>query len=254
MIKNFTNLLLTFATFLMSLSAYPQKPLSFLGYDSTIFENTMEIVYEHWNKSDLAEKYEIDTILCYFIVYFDTLNLFRDDINDSILKNNMRIDIYHLNEYNLDYNSKIKYNPCKRRNYLQRLLGLSGLENKKDKGSTRSILVPPDSSHIIYECACEIMDKENQIIASLGSMQKFYVFENHTGLEFSDYLTLHLLKYKDKLVFRPASTSEYVFNYKWRGAISRNGDLVWYNIDDPKNNYTFRELMESKNRFIISSH
>ena len=73
------------------LSASAQMPIPIQNYDAEVFQRTIDKVYDTWERSKYSNRLEIDTILCAYILTFDTLDLVRIAMDENILKKNLRL-------------------------------------------------------------------------------------------------------------------------------------------------------------------
>lgn len=91
--------------------ATAQSNTSFLECDSIAFQNTITRVYQIWGSSEYSKEQEIDTILCAFILQFDTLNLRRIKLGEELLKKSISFSLDENNSYKCDcevYNTDLE--------------------------------------------------------------------------------------------------------------------------------------------------
>lgn len=120
------------------------------------------------------------------------------------------------------------------------------------KLATDSLLIN-NTKTFYYNCRCDVYDTTSKKVASIDSGQDFYVFPVFTGkFSIQDYLKIRYEVLNDQFVFRPSS-KRHTFNYDWHMAINEGGSIVWFNINEPKKNYTTKEVREKYwNEFIIN--
>lgn len=203
-----------------------QSSIAFLDYDTVIYQRTIEQVYKSWNESEFSGKNQIDTILCLFIVRLDT-NLEKNLLNDQALKESMSLYLIHT------------------------LKNDGGRKYKSRKKPIHKEYIPIEPN--IYDCECEVYDLENLKIATISSNNNFFVFgHSKNSSAYSENLIDRIIGFKDKIVLRPTSKF-YGFNFLWRAAIDENGELVWFHINDHKQNYSSTEVYKHHwDHFILS--
>lgn len=90
--------LLTVAMVAAQLTVNAQMPIAIQNYDAAVFEKTVEKVYDIWESSSYSNELEIDTILCAYILRFDTLDLVRVAMDENALKENLWLSL-NANEF-----------------------------------------------------------------------------------------------------------------------------------------------------------
>lgn len=216
---------LIFFFFINSTGCGAQSISGRVDYDSLRYERTIDFVYQIWYKNPISDRLEADTILCALYGNIDSILLVESATRETLGKS-VNLKISSVDKYKVNVNFDKIYNAESHE---------SGTVNKK----------------FLYDCECEVLDSNGVRIASLGSMQNFYVFENfRRNNEYSDHLYLRLLKFQNQFVFIPVS-KRFIFNFRWRGAITKNGDIVWYDRDFPETDFSYAQMIQHQIPFIL---
>ena len=85
-------------TLVAQTSVNSQMPIAIQNFDDSVFKKTVEKVYDIWESSSYSNELEIDTILCAYILRFDTLDLVRVAMDENALKENLWLSL-NANEF-----------------------------------------------------------------------------------------------------------------------------------------------------------
>jgi hypothetical protein len=204
-----------FSQYFSHLELHGQPIVGIVEFEPEVYENTITQIYNVWFNSDASLQHEIDTILCTFIADFDSID-FRKGMNVSTL-----IQALRLRKATSIVDSQ------------ERELCIF----KKKK----TVVIKIDS---LYACNCEIFDIKLKKVATIDSQQGYYIFQRFKDIPFgNDHLKYRLEEMKNLIVLRPSS-NVHTFNYKWRIAIDQSGNLVWYHLDRPEENYSSEEVYQ----------
>ena len=86
-------LVVTAVIFFAGNSMRAQKSESILDYDTIVYEKSMERAYDIWKSSKYSKDHTIDTILCAFVLEFDTIELDENNMEGKDLKRLLKLSI-----------------------------------------------------------------------------------------------------------------------------------------------------------------
>lgn len=220
----------------ISFSLSAQSSIAFLNYDTAIYKETIDYIYKTWQNNELSANHEIDTILCAFIVGFDTLNLRDVKFNEDEIKKAMHLRIQEPDSDEISSGKKVKYYRWNIRKPFRFWRKMNNNLNLIEYSRLR--IEKP-----IYKCDCIVFDVNMERLAHFGSFDNFYVFQYYNlDAEWSqETLTLRLMTYKDQAVLIPQSKIHTIF-YRWKAVIDKDGELYWYDSKNPSQNYTSEEI------------